>query len=207
MLNVRYCISDRWTKTKNSKHIIKQLYTKNNQQKKRDMTHNSRNIYLLGDCQNPGSQRVKMTCSFFIRNVFIFSEFEPYSQSINLHDTLSIGFHVFRQDPHISHTKMNGNAETFDTSPFRGPVACLHRRGLWESWWVKWGWFQLQPTSWFLRKVERLKFAKNFGWDMAAWYWWISTVFWFGSLLLYQPYTKDIDSYNIPWTKYQICLL
>ena len=35
------------------------------------------------------------------------SEFEPPSHSVNLHDALSIGFHVFRQDPNLSHTKMN----------------------------------------------------------------------------------------------------
>ena len=29
----------------------------------------------------------------------------------------------------------------------------------------------------------------------------------FGLEVCYQPYTKDIDSYNIPWTKYQICLI
>lgn len=51
---------------------------------------------------------------FFKLRVFIFSEFEPYSHSVNLHDSLSIGFRVFRQDPNLSHTKMNGNAETFD---------------------------------------------------------------------------------------------
>ena len=49
--------------------------------------------------------------------MFIFYEFEPYSHSVDLHDALSIGFPVFRQDPNLSHTKMNGNAETFDTSP------------------------------------------------------------------------------------------